>query len=239
MPEPTVSALILVHDGERHLGEAIESVLAQTRPVDELIVVDHDSSDRSAAIARGFGGIVRVVEDTRPGIGHARNTAVSEASGDYLAFLDHDDLWEPRKTELQLAGFAINPGVDLVFGHMVQFADDLDPQLAARLDISDRPQPGLHLGTLMATRSVWRRVGWWEGEEEASDGLVWFIRANQLGLRRLMLPDVVTRRRIHGSNQSFANHDDRVEWARALKASLDERRGELSRPRPGGGRSDA
>src|SRR4051794_32907918 len=224
MSEPRVSALIPVQDGERHLSEAIESVLAQTRPVDEIVVVDNASSDRSAEIARSFGSIVRLVEEPTPGVAIARNTAVAAAEGDYLAFLDHDDLWEPSKTELQLAAFEADRGLDFVSGHVVQFTEELDPEVEERLQIPTEPQPGQHLEALLAPRSTWDRIGPWPRSATLGEGLVWFLRASDLGMQHLMLPDVVIRRRIHGSNRSLRNHEQRTEWTRALKASLDAKR---------------
>ena len=91
---------------------------------------------------------------------------------------------------------------------------------------------------MLATRASWERIGPWRGEQEAADGLVWFIRANELGLRQRMLTDVVLRRRIHGENRSFENHEHRSEWTRALKASLDAKRARLSQAGPDGDRSD-
>lgn len=224
LPDRSVSALIVVHDGERHLAEAIESVLAQTRPAAELVVVDNASTDRSGEIARDFGGIVRVVEEPRLGVGHARNAALEAAAGEYLSFLDHDDLWEPHRLEVQLAAFEEDPDLDIVFGHVVQFLDGVDPELAARIKVSTEPQPGLNISTILAPRRTWDRVGSWSGSEQVGEGLVWLVRANDLGLRRRMLADVVARRRIHGDNMSFANHDHRGEWIATLKASLDARR---------------
>jgi glycosyltransferase involved in cell wall biosynthesis len=224
MPEPTVSALIPVQNGERHLGEAIESILAQTRPVDEIVVVDNASTDRSAEIARGFGAIVRVVEEPEPGVALARNAAVAAADGDYLAFLDHDHLWEPRKTELQLAAFEADPGLDFVAGHALQFTEDLEAGVEERLTIPFEPQPGQHLDAVMAPRRTWEKIGPWSATTQMGEGLVWFLRAKDFGMRHLMLPEVIVRRRIHTANRSFTNHDLRTEWTRALKESLDAKR---------------
>jgi len=237
MTEPRVSALIPVHDGEEHLDQAIESALAQTHPPMEVIVVANDCSDRSAEIAESFGGIVRVVSEPRRGITFARNTALAAAQGDYLAFLDHDDLWEPAKTENQLAAFDADPGLALVLGLALQFADeDLDPAVAARITVPNHPQPGMLIGAVLAPRSTFEKVGDWQGANEVADGLVWFIRARELGLRERMLDEVVVRRRIHGGNQSFHNHDQRSEWLQALKGSLDAKRAGV-RPETGDDRS--
>src|SRR5262249_54844676 len=81
-----------VRDGERYLAEAIESVLAQTHRCRQVIVVDNGSSDGSAEVARRYEPDVEVHSEPRPGIGPARNAALATAEGDFLAFLDADDL---------------------------------------------------------------------------------------------------------------------------------------------------
>lgn len=225
MAEARVSAVILVYNGERHLAEAIESALAQTHPCGEVIVVDNGSNDRSAEIADRYAPAIRLHSEPRRGIGFARNAGLALAEGDYLAFLDHDDTWEPRKNELQLAAFEAAQPPHLVFGHVRQFvSSELDPATAARLKLPDGPQPGLYLGTMLASRSAWNAVGPWDQAWGVADGLAWILRARSLGLSEAMLADVVTNRRIHGGNQSFHNHEKRSEWAHLLKVSLDQRR---------------
>lgn len=222
--QPLVSALITVRDGESYLAEAIESVLSQTHPRIEAIVVDNGSTDSSGEIARSYER-VRVCEEPTPGIPAARNAGLDEAGGEFFAFLDCDDVWEPAKTELQLRALAAQPGVDIVLGNIQQFASsDLDPRLTAGLRIPSEPQPGLHLGAVLARREVWDRVGPWPPEIEISDGLHWFLRARSLGLRELMIPEVVMRRRVHGANHSYLNRESRPEFARVLKGSMDRRR---------------
>ena len=227
VPEPTVTAIVTVRDGERYLAAAIESILAQTHRPAQILIVDNGSSDGSAEIARGFGPAVSVVLEAEHGIGHARNAGMRAAAGDFIGFLDHDDLWEPEKTERQLAAFASDPGLDLVSGHVRQFVSpELGRAFAESVVVPPEPQPGQFLGAVLAPRRSWDLVGPWRvGAPQASDGLEWFVRAGDLGLRAGMLAEVVTRRRIHGANQSFGNHDDRSEWPRLLKASLDRRRG--------------
>jgi len=225
--EPRVSGAIPVRDGEAHLAGAIESMLAQTHPPAEIVVVDNGSTDGTRAVAERYAPQVRVVEEPTPGIGPARNAALAAVSGDYIGFLDCDDRWLPRKTELQLEAFATDPDLDIVFGHVEQvLSDDLDPGLAVRLKVREGPQPALNIGAMLAPLGVWRQVGPWQGEFRAADMLDWLLRARRLGLRERMLPDLVVTRRIHGANQSFGNHADRGEWARLLKGAIDERRRE-------------
>jgi glycosyltransferase involved in cell wall biosynthesis len=97
----TISGCIAVYNGAEHLRTAINSVLNQTRPVDEVIVLDDGSSDGSADVARSFQG-VRVVEQPNAGIGAARRALIEAASCEWIAFCDHDDWWEPNRIEAGL-----------------------------------------------------------------------------------------------------------------------------------------
>jgi glycosyltransferase involved in cell wall biosynthesis len=201
-------------------------VLGQSRPCDQLIVVDNGSTDRSAAIAAGFGPAVEVVPEPRPGIGAARNAARRAARGDYLAFLDADDLWEREKTALQLAAFEAEPRLQLVFGHVCQFVSpDLDAEAADGLRVPVDPQPGQHIGAMLARRAAIEAIGPWPDDVRVSDGLTFLLRARELGLERAMLAETVMLRRVHGDNHSLSNRDQRREFALHLKRSLDRRRG--------------
>ena len=223
--EPLVSAVIPAHDCERYVGEAIESVLAQTYPRIELVVVDNASGDGTSGVIQGFGDRAKLVYEGRPGIGPARNAGVRASHGEYVAFLDCDDLWEPRKTEIQLAAFADDPRPDLVMGHVKQFASpDLDPAVAAELRIPEDPQPGVFTGAVLVRRDALDRVGPWREEVQVSDGLELFLAVRRLGLREVMLPEVVTLRRVHGRNTSILRRDRWGEWAQVLKREIDERR---------------
>jgi len=225
LAEPTVTAAIPVRDGEAYLAEAIESVLAQSRPCDQVVVVDNGSSDRSAEIARGFEPKVEVVPEPQPGIGAARNAALRAARGDLVAFLDADDLWQPEKTALQLAALEAEPRLQLVFGHVRQFVSpDLGEARAAALRVPTVPQPGLYMGAMLARRTAIDAVGPWPEDVRVSDGLSFLLRAKELGLGQAMLAETVTLRRVHGANHSIDNRDQRTEFARHLKRSLDRRR---------------
>jgi glycosyltransferase involved in cell wall biosynthesis len=227
--EALVTAAIPVRDGEAYLAEAIESVLGQTRPCDQLIVVDNGSSDGSAAIAAGFGPPVEVVYEPRPGIGAARNAALRAARGEYLGFLDADDLWEREKTALQIAAFEAEPKLQLVFGHVRQFlSPDFADQDAEGLRVPVDPQPGQHLGAMLARRAAIEAIGPWPEDVRVSDGLTFLLRARELELEQTMLAETVTLRRVHGANHSIHNRDEQAEFARHLKRSLDRRRGAAS-----------
>lgn len=116
---PTVSVVIPTWNRRRELAAAIESVLAQTLPVDEMIIVDDGSTDDTwdslKAMPQRIGRIgVRVVRQQNAGVSAARNAGIRLASGEFLAFLDDDDVWRPGKMARQLAIFARHPELALV-----------------------------------------------------------------------------------------------------------------------------
>lgn len=108
--DPSVSVVIPAYNAERVLAEAIQSVLAQTYEVTEIIVVDDGSSDHTCDVAAGFAK-THVIKQQNGGPGAARNTGIKAASGEWIALLDSDDLWLPRKTEIQLAYITPDTGV--------------------------------------------------------------------------------------------------------------------------------
>ena len=103
-----VSVIIPNYNYARFIGEAIESVLAQTYQPLEIIVVDDASTDDSIKVIESFGDKVKLIRQENGGVGKARNTGARNAGGDFLAFLDADDIWLPEKIEKQIKLFQSN-----------------------------------------------------------------------------------------------------------------------------------
>jgi glycosyltransferase involved in cell wall biosynthesis len=99
---PTVSVAIPCFNAASFIEETIRSALNQTIAPLEVIVVDDGSTDGSAAIAESFGLPVRVIRQNRRRQAAARNRGIAEATGDWIAFLDADDVWLPKKLQRQL-----------------------------------------------------------------------------------------------------------------------------------------
>lgn len=112
---PRVSVIVPAYNAADHIGEALESVIAQTAADWEVVVCDDGSTDDTAAIASGFGDRVRVVRNDRnEGLAAARNHAISESRGRLLALLDADDAWLPNYLERQLQLLDADPEPDTV-----------------------------------------------------------------------------------------------------------------------------
>ena len=110
-----VTAVIAVYNGADLIRRAIDSVLAQTRAVDELIVVDDGSTDSTREIVTGYGGRIRYIYQQNGGVAAARNSGVRNAASEWIAFLDHDDEWLPHKIERQLPLLKANPDAAICY----------------------------------------------------------------------------------------------------------------------------
>jgi glycosyltransferase involved in cell wall biosynthesis len=121
--EPCVSVIVIAFNGEAFLAEAIESVLAQDFDDYELLIVDDGSTDGTRRIAEGYRGahpaMVRVLQHddgANHGMSAARNLGLAQARGEFIAFLDADDVWAPGKLADQVAILRARPEVGLVYG---------------------------------------------------------------------------------------------------------------------------
>lgn len=227
MTPPTVSCIIPVYNGERFLAEGIESLLAQTRPPDEIIVVDDGSTDGSADVARSFGDRVRYVHQENAGPAAARNRGIREATGDFISFLDADDLWEPTKLERQLRRFDERPELGYSVGLVQNFWEEEVAEERDRIATTARAKPiaGYVTLTLLTTAEWMDRLDGFDETLGHGDAADWFRRADAAGAVGELMDEVVARRRLHRDNRSRTQAgDSREEFLTMLKRKLDRER---------------
>ena len=220
-----ISVIIPAFNAERYLAEAIASVLAQTARVSEVIVVDDGSTDRTASIAEESGPPVSCHRRPHGGIAAARTFGIGRARGNWLAFLDADDLWTREKLELQLAAAGHDGALEIIFGGVRQFVSpELNGEAQTRLasPLADSAAP--HIGTMLARRAAFERVGWLDEALRIGEFIEWFARAQDAGLRMTTLPEIVLQRRRHPASTTAKHKDSLVHLTTAMKRILDRRR---------------
>ena len=202
MRERSVSCVIPVFNGARFLAQAVDSVLAQTRGDFEIVVVDDGSTDATADVARGYLERVIYLHQANAGASSARNRGIERATGEFVAFLDSDDVWHPDKTAIQLARFDARADLAICTARMRNvWAAEVEverEQLDARLT---EEQPNLG-SSLIARRTAFERVGLLDAALKHRDFQDWLVRAADRGLVREALLDVLVDRRIHAANMS-------------------------------------
>lgn len=226
MSQPPVSVVIPTRNRAHYVLEAIGSVLEQTVPPSEIIVVDDGSTDGTARVLAPYVDGLCYVHQQNRGIGATRNAGVARATGEYLAFLDDDDVWVADKLERQLAAFRETPEVDAVYGYGEQFVSpELDAETHQRLSrragsIVPAPLPS----TLLIRRSAFARVGPFDEALGLGVEMEWYARLCESGIVTRMLETVVYRRRLHAGNLNRTHAHEQPERLQVLKQALDRRR---------------
>jgi glycosyltransferase involved in cell wall biosynthesis len=222
-----VSVLMPVYNHAQHLAEAIDSVLAQTYPAVELIVIDDGSTDGSGEIARRYGPALRYAYQANAGIGAARNHAAALATGEFFAFLDSDDRYPADRLARQIAAFHADPELEMVLGHVTEFlSPELDEAARRRLRPPLERAPGNIPPSMLIRRQAYARVGPFDIEAGLGSSIEWWARLLDLRLRTVMLEDVVVERRLHARNTGLRAWDSGSAYLRLVKATLDRRRRE-------------
>ena len=225
IPQINISVIIPVYNGELYLTEAIESVLSQSFQPSEIIVIDDGSTDNSQSIIKQYIPKVTYVYQENKGTAAARNVGIRISRGNFLAFLDQDDIWQTEKLELQTSAFQKNIGLDIVFGHLQQFySPELKDEIKMKIHCPDHPEPGYLPSVMLIKRDSFFQVGLFETNWQIGEWTNWYIRSSESGLKTEMLPDILVRRRIHNENKGVLQRDQRTEYVKIIRASLDRRR---------------
>jgi glycosyltransferase involved in cell wall biosynthesis len=220
MTDRGVGVALPVYNGERFLEAALRSVLAQSYPVGDVIVVDDGSVDASQQVARAVGPPVRVLGRPHAGAGATRSLAMSLVHGEFILPLDADDLLTPTSIETRVRMLLDRPEVDVVYGQVRSFRELSD----GRPVPVDQPHPAHVPDAMLIRRVAYERVGPFAPGLRVAECLDWLLRARELGLGEATVPDQVLWRRVHGANNSLTGRGAMHEFPRALKASLDRRR---------------
>jgi len=219
MPNPLVSVIIPAYNGELFLAETLRSVLAQDYRPFEVIVVDDGSTDQSAAVAQGFSK-VRYIHQTNQGHAAAKNAGIAVARGEYLAFLDADDLWAVNKLSLQMSRLLECPEIGYTISHRrLLFEPGVEPPtwMDARY-LSE--QPAFIPSALVVRRSVMDAVGHFDRNYWHCNDSDWFFRANDAGVRKEIVREPLLLRRIHAANLSNQRRALLAEEMRLVRASI-------------------
>jgi len=230
-PGDTVSVVIPCYNGADFVHDAVRSAIEQTHAPLEVIVIDDGSSDNSAEIAAAFGPPVRVLRQPNQGESVARNRGMEEARGSWIAFLDADDLWRPRKLESQLA--LVDDGVVAVHTNYCYFGDREEPIDLARVPREQRydlvrlcllQNEHFNMSSLMVRADVETRFPTWT---RYGEDLTFFLELILSGRGRVALAEqelVAVRR--HANNQTVRVaappqwHQSMLQWLKTNEHRL-------------------
>lgn len=201
-----ISVLIPVYNQERYLAEAIESVCRQTYSDVEIIVVDDGSTDATAIVAQTFAN-VRYVYQKHGGVSIARNRALREAHGEYIAFLDADDVYDETKLKKQIGFLESNPDCMICYTATSNFTDIPEDKLSRRQNEVKRANVREILPSALIRWSTFETCGFFDVGLKYGEDTEWIERIRKMGLRRTyVIEEALYYRRIHENNLSL-NHE--------------------------------
>jgi glycosyltransferase involved in cell wall biosynthesis len=223
----SVSVVIPVLNGSPWINEALDSIARQTLVPFEVIVVDGGSGDDSESLVRQFSmkhGTPRTSflwhEET--GAASKRNIGACKASGEFIAFLDADDVWPEERTERLLSPLIVDQTLDCVTGNIQEFRRD--SKISDSVITLGRPVATRLPSAALLRRSSFERVGYFSTQLRIGETIEWWSRAEDAGFHTLSIDFTVLLRRIHESNLGRTQADPGREYLAMLRQVLQRRR---------------
>jgi glycosyltransferase involved in cell wall biosynthesis len=219
-----ISVVIPAYNAEHYIAEAIESILRQDYDPLEILVVDDGSTDATKSVVNHYSSVMYYFQE-HAGIGSALNRGIRETKGEFLSFLDADDIWTQGKLTKQMGVFDTHHDVECVFGHIESF---LSPELSAgqeaAIGVHTGVQPGYSKCTMLIKRDSLLCVGMFDPAWTIGEFIDWYARALDKGIKSHLLSDILAKRRIHGANISIREREKQIEFVQILRRALDRRR---------------
>lgn len=231
MTQKLVSVVIPNYNYARYLPEAIESVLMQSHPSIECIVVNNGSTDNSLEVLRPYESKVIIIDQENRGQSGARNRGLEISNGEFVAFLDADDYWNKEKIQMQLQMFSDD--TELVYCGISKFDDKTGKQIAG---ISPRyrgsckraflDNPGVSIvlsgeSTALFSRKLFEKVGKFDLGLNSSAGWDFFRRAS-LFTNFEYVDSPLTQYRVHEGNMSNSTQSNIADLRLAYKKLFED-----------------
>ncbi len=220
---PLVSVVIPVLNGEKFVADAVGSILAQGYPSLEIIVIDDGSTDGTEAAVRALPCDVHYFKQENLGPAAARNRGIRDASGDYVAFLDVDDLWPAHTLSTLMGELLADPSLDLAHGYSQVM--DRDPETGI-YEFRGNPKESFPHSISLAVyrKRAFDKVGLFNKTLLFGEDTDWYNRANERGVAMRRVDAVTLHVRRHGGNMTHEKTLVELNMLKVLKLSLDRRR---------------
>ncbi|MDA4844054.1 glycosyltransferase family A protein [Hoeflea poritis] len=193
------TVIIPAYNAEDTIGEAVQSILAQTVPAQEIIIVDDGSTDNTAGAVGVFGSKVKLIKQQNSGVAAATNTALKAVATPLLAALDADDIWKPDKMAMQLRHLYNNPQTGAVFCRGITFRD-----IAGKREYKNAQDIWGRSAMLIKSADAIANGDLIEPPGGLGDMVDWIARLRENGVQLDLMPDVLVERRIRPGSMTFS-----------------------------------
>jgi glycosyltransferase involved in cell wall biosynthesis len=221
-----VSIIVIVRNGERFLGAALGSIAAQSYRPFETLVVDGNSTDRTAEVACAFAEAnhhlpVRYLRQPDSGISNAYNYGIAQARGELIAFLSYDDLWTPDKLAVQVGYLLAHPDCQYTVCRIRSFLEPGDmPPPGFRTKLLTQEPVAYIMETLLMRWALFNRIGPHRPDLATGGDTDWFARVFDAGEIGHVCDQVLVHKRVHGGNNSLRALDGNNQLLNIVRNSV-------------------
>jgi len=220
---PLVTVIIPVFNGQRFIREAVENVLIQNYPALEIIIVNDGSTDQTEAIIKQLPVDVRYFRQENCGPAAARNRGIRDASGEFIAFLDVDDLWPENNLHFLMEEMIRYPELDIVrgYGQLMEYNDTTNTYDFVGNPLESFPH---YIAAALYRKVAFEKVGLFDPSLMFGEDTDWFLRASELGVNIKRLDETMLYVRRHGQNMTDGKNMVELNALKIFKKILDRKR---------------
>lgn len=220
---PLISIVMPVYNGTRFIQDAINSIMAQNYPAIEIIIVDDGSTDNTREIVERLPQDIRFFSQNNEGPASARNRGIKDVSGEYIAFLDVDDLWPENNLNLLVDILTREPELQLVRGnaqllHLDNSTGEYKFMGEPKISFPD------YIGLALYRRSAFESVGLFDSSLRFGEDTDWYLRAVEKKIKMKRIDEVTLYVRRHGENMTAGKNLVELNKLRVFKKKLDRLR---------------
>jgi len=200
---PLVSVVIPLYNYAKYIAAGLDSVFAQTYSPIEVIVIDDGSTDNSANVVRAYSK-VRYFYQKNQGVAVARNMGITQTTGEFIAFLDADDLWEPDKLKIQMQYMLENPEIIITATKVLSFLEPdtrIPTWFKSERELGETN--GIVLSAVVVRSRIFSQIGDFSPSFCPSEDTEWLCRVKDAQINLVTIPKPLTLRRLHGYNLTW------------------------------------
>jgi hypothetical protein len=219
---PLISVIIPVYNREKFISKVVSNIFSQNYPAIELIIVDDGSTDGTRQAIESQPHDIRYFHQENGGPASARNRGIRDASGEFIAFLDSDDLWPENNLWLLLKEFEQEPGLEVVRGFAQLFTTSVDGNIEYSGNFRNAFPD--YIGAGLYRRSVFRKVGLFDPGLRFGEDADWYNRAreNEIRIKRVEAITLLVGR--HGDNMTEGKNLVELNALKVYKKMIDRKR---------------
>jgi hypothetical protein len=220
---PLVSVIIPVYNGENFIREAVENVLSQKYPALEIIIINDGSTDGTEARIKQLPVDIRYFTQNNNGPAAARNKGIRDASGEFITFLDADDLWPENNLNIMVDEMLRDPDMEVIRGYAQLMEIN---KASGYYDYVGNPKESFphYIGAAIYHKSAFEKVGLFDPALRFGEDTDWFLRASEMKLNIKRLEETSLYVRRHERNMTEGKTLLELNALKVFRKSLERRR---------------